>query len=141
MITINITNCGKKLPFNHTRLRKAIKKILQDAGVNKASISVALVDDATLAELHGRFLGDPSPSDVMSFPLERSPEFLEGEIVVSREAVAANAPHYGNSPEDELLLYVIHGMLHLLGYDDDSPRRRAIMRRQEQHYLALFHGP
>ena len=95
-----------------------------------------MVDDATIARLHGEFLGDPEPTDVLSFVLERSPQALEGEVVVSADTAGANAIRYHCTAEEELLLYVIHGMLHLVGHDDATPRKRARMRRREREYLA-----
>ena len=56
-------------------------------------------------------------------------------MVVSAETAIGNAPRYGCTPEDELLRYVIHGTLHLVGHDDATPRKRAAMRRQERKYL------
>ena len=102
----------------------------------RAKISVAVVDDPTIAELHQRYLDDPSPTDVLSFVLERSPKYLEGEIVVSADTAADLAPNYNWTAADELLLYVIHGALHLVGYDDTTPKKRTKMREKEKEYLA-----
>ena len=68
----------------------------------------------------------------VSFELERTPSHLEGEVVVSAERAVAVAGQYGWSAEEELLLYVIHGVLHLIGYDDTTPGKRAAMRRRER---------
>lgn len=108
---------------------------MRDAGLSEARISIAVVDDATIARLHEKFLADPSPTDVLSFVLERSEEHLEGEVVLSADTARANATRYRNTAEREALLYAIHGVLHLVGYDDTTPRMRAEMRRQEKRYL------
>ena len=118
-------------------MRQAVGAIVREAGLPDAQISVAVVDDRTIAALHQEFLDDPEPTDVLSFVLERSPQHLEGEVVVSAETAAANAPRYDNTPEDELLLYAIHGTLHLVGYDDTTPRKRAVMRKREKAHLNL----
>ena len=97
--------------------------ILTDHSIPGAKINVAVVDDPTLAELHQRYLGDASPTDVLSFALEQSPQYLEGEIVISADAALAFAAEYHWSAADELLLYAIHGALHLVGYDDAAPRK------------------
>ena len=109
--------------------------VCRDAGIAMARISVALVDDPTIAELHRDFLNDPSPTDVLSFVLEQSPGMLEGEVVVSADTALACAPRYRCRPEEELLRYVIHGTLHLVGYDDGTPQKRAAMRPKENEYL------
>jgi probable rRNA maturation factor len=63
---------------------------------------------------------------------------LEGEIIVSAETAATAAQRFGWSSDDELLLYVVHGTLHLVGYDDTNPPARSEMRSKEQLYLAEF---
>jgi probable rRNA maturation factor len=132
---LRIANRQKTLPVDRRRIRRAVTAVLRDAGIAEAQISVAVVDDATIARLHQQFLGDPNATDVLSFVLERSERCLEGEVVVSAETAAANAARYRSTPEDELLRYVIHGTLHLVGYDDASPAQRAIVRRREKKYL------
>ncbi len=117
-------------------MRRVVRAILDDAGISEATISIAIVDDATIAKLHGQFLDDPEPTDVLSFVLERSEQSLEGEVVVSADTAGTCAPQHNSTPEDELLLYVIHGTLHLVGYDDTAPRQRAVMRKKETEYLA-----
>ena len=136
LITISITNRQKTLPVDRQRMRGAVRAILRDAGIAEAQISMAVVDDAAIAKLHEEFLGDPDPTDVLSFLLERSADVLEGEVVVSAETARTAAPRYGCTAEDELLRYVIHGTLHLVGYDDATPRKRAVMRKKEREYLA-----
>ncbi|MCE5267885.1 MAG: rRNA maturation RNase YbeY, partial [Planctomycetaceae bacterium] len=117
------------------RIRRAIKAVLRDAGIAEAKISLAVVDDPTIAKLHEEFLDDADPTDVLSFVLEQSPQCLEGEVVASADTATSNAPQYGATPEDELLRYLVHGTLHLVGHDDATPRARAAMRKLEAKYL------
>jgi len=91
-------------------------------------VVVALVDDRTIAELHERFLGVPGPTDVLSFP--------HGEIVVSGETARREARARGIAPLHELMLYVVHGALHLAGYRDKGRRDQARMRAAERKCLA-----
>jgi probable rRNA maturation factor len=135
LINIAITNRQRKLPVDRRRLRRAILAILHDAKISNAQINVAVVDDATIAELHDKFLDDPTPTDVLSFVLERSEGILEGEVVASAETALAFAPQYHCTPEQELLRYIIHGMLHLVGYDDTTPKKRTTMKKMEEKYL------
>jgi probable rRNA maturation factor len=134
LIVIHITNHQKTLKIDRRRIRQAVRAIVTDAGIAEATISIAIVDDATIAKLHQQFLDDPTPTDVLSFVLERTEDSLEGEVVASADTAKACAPRYNLSPEDELLLYVIHGTLHLVGYDDTTPRQRAVMRKKEMEY-------
>lgn len=112
--------------------------ILQDESFSRAEINVAVVDDPTIRQLHRKYLGQDEPTDVLSFVLENSEACLEGEVIVSAETALAAAPRFGWPAPDELLLYVIHGTLHLVGYDDTTPEKQAEMRRKEQSYLARF---
>jgi len=134
---IQITNEQQTLPVDEAIIRRAIGAILRDAGTAEGEISVALVDEPTLTELHVRFMNNENPTDVMSFVLERSEDGteLEGEVVVSADMAASRAEEFNMNPSDELLLYIIHGTLHLVGYDDIDATDRAEMRAQEQKYL------
>ena len=123
MITIDICNRQRFLPLERRRLQAAVRAVLIDAGFRHGEVSVAVVDDATITRLHRQFLGDPDPTDVLSFLFERSDESIEGEVVVSAETAEANARRYRSTPAEELLRYVIHGTLHIVGHDDRTPRQ------------------
>jgi probable rRNA maturation factor len=135
VIAIHITDRQKTLKIDRRRMRQVVRAIIRDAGISEATISIAILDDAAIAKLHGQFLDDPTPTDVLSFVLEHTDKSLEGEVVASADTARACAPRYKLSPEQELLLYVIHGTLHLVGYDDATPRQSAVMRRKEAEYL------
>jgi probable rRNA maturation factor len=141
LITIAITNRQRTLSIDRRRMRRAIQAIVRDSKITEARISIAVVDDATIAKLHDQFLNDPEPTDVLSFVLERSTHVLEGEVVVSADTAQAYAAQYDCTPEDELMLYVIHGTLHLVGFDDTTPRKRAVMRKKEKEYLNFSRCP
>jgi len=138
MIEVEVTNHQSHLAPETARLRAAVQAVLEDAATPDATVSVAVVDDATIEQLNGRYLHHDGPTDVLSFVLQRSADHLEGEVVVSAERALAVAPRFGWTAADELLLYVIHGALHLVGYDDDTRPRRAAMRRRERACLARF---
>ena len=133
-ITIEIANEQTHLPLDRRLLRRAVRRVLREAGVRKARISVAVVDDATIARLNWRYLRHRGPADVLSFVLDQS-DGLEGEVIVGAQTALRAAPQYGWPPHDELLLYVIHGTLHLVGHDDTSPALRAEMQKRETAVL------
>jgi probable rRNA maturation factor len=138
VIAVTITNRQKTLPVDRRRVRQAVCQIIRDAHIVEARLSVAVVDDQMIAQLHNRFLNQPDPTDVMSFMLERSAHLLEGEVIVSADTARACAGRYHCTPDEELLRYIIHGTLHLVGYDDGTPRKRAIMKKREREYLKLL---
>lgn len=106
-------------------------------------VSVAVVDDGEMRSLHARYLNDDSPTDVLSFALngpegDSSDDACHGEIVASVETADANAVDFGWSRDDELLLYAVHGALHLAGYDDTSTESLREMRQRETEVLRSF---
>jgi len=107
---------------------KAVCKRAAEAVLGARPVVVALVDDTTIAELHQRFLGIEGPTDVLSFP--------GGEIVVSADTARREAAARGIPALAELVLYVVHGALHLAGHDDRRPKARAKMRAAERRVLA-----
>jgi probable rRNA maturation factor len=137
MLTIEIADEQAIVAFDAGRIRRASEAILLDAGIEHAQLSIAIVDDATIHELNRRYLDHDSPTDVLSFVLEAGSGQLEGEVIASAETAAREAVNFGWSADDELLLYVIHGTLHLVGHDDRAPESRAAMRQAERRYLAL----
>ena len=139
-LTIEIADDCQKQAHDHNRLKQAIRSIVSDAGFHSGEISVAIVNDERMHELNRHYLQHDYPTDVLSFVLTRDDDAgsLEGEIIVSAEYAAREAQQYVWQPADELLLYVIHGALHLVGYDDQSPEGRAAMRAAETNYLAQF---
>jgi len=119
---------------------RAARAILSGAGVQRGSLSLAVVDDAQMHQLNRIHLNHDYPTDVLSFLLESNDEgtWLEGEVIVSADTACREAEIHGWSTQDELLLYVVHGTLHLVGHDDHEDQDRAEMRRAEAAALAPF---
>lgn len=132
---ILIANEQTVLAIDEARLTRAVQAVLADSAYPSASISIALVDDATIQGLNAKFLAHDYPTDVLSFVLEDSPELLEGELIVSTETALRAAAEACWTAQDELLLYVIHGALHLIGYRDKVSDEQAAMCAAEGIYL------
>lgn len=90
-------------------------------------VSLLLTDDEEIGELHDQFLGDPSPTDVMSFEMDDG-----AELVVSVETATRVANEAGHDVDAEVALYIVHGMLHTVGYDDIDDADRQRMREAER---------
>ncbi len=120
--------------------RQAIEKIIDDSEFDDVSVSLAIVDDPTIAIINKKYLDHDYPTDVLSFPLERDFESktLAGEVIVSADTALENAAEYDWPFEHELLLYVVHGTLHLVGFDDKTDEKRQEMRAAETKILAEF---
>jgi probable rRNA maturation factor len=117
-------------------VRAAVTAALAHGGRPELLLSIVFVSDAELARLHAEHLDDSSPTDVMAFDLGVEGGGPAGEVYVSVERARAVARERGLAPEAELLLYVVHGCLHLCGHDDHEPRARARMRAAERAVLA-----
>jgi probable rRNA maturation factor len=120
-------------------LRAAAALVLTAEGRPDAALSVTVVNDRRIAALHRDYLDVPGPTDVISFPLDDDEDDpaggapgLLGEVVASADTAAREARARGLPFREELVRYVIHGTLHLLGYDDHAPAdRRRMHARQE----------
>lgn len=115
-------------------------RLVEDRHLERVSIpqevSVVLLDDEEIARVHAEFMDDPSPTDVISFPYGP-----HGEILISAETAARQAREYGKSFEEELALYVVHGTLHLCGYEDVSESGRREMAALQERLVAETFGP
>lgn len=132
---ITITNQQDARPFNEDALLAAARAVLADSRFSGGRVNVAVVDDATIHDLNRRHLDHDWPTDVLSYALAETDDTLEGEIVVSAETAASQAAQYGWTPAEELLLYVVHGALHLAGYCDKTPAEADAMRAAEARFL------
>ncbi len=101
-----------------------------------AELSILLVDEDTMSAYHRKYLGEPGPTDVLSFPMdelrppdddEEPPAGLLGDVVLCPAVTARQAAEHGRSPEAEAEYLLLHGLLHLLGYDHAEPAERAEM--------------
>ena len=136
MIIVEVSDRQHALQIKTEAVRQAVTMVLEGESVDTAEISVAIVDDAEMHELNRRFLNHDYPTDVLSFVLEQSDRGLDGEIIVSSETAQLRSLDEGWSALEELTLYLIHGTLHLVGYDDKTSDTRATMRDREIFHLS-----
>lgn len=116
------------LPADHSGLVDLARRTLKAEGVGPVELSVALVSADEMAELHGRYLDEPEPTDVLSFTMDE--DGLLGDVVICPAVAASNNPDLAA----ELRLLLVHGILHLLGYDhQEEGERRAMWTRQERY--------
>ncbi|MEV4901455.1 rRNA maturation RNase YbeY [Citricoccus sp. NPDC055426] len=114
-----------------------------------AELSVICVDEAAMAQLHEEWMDLPDATDVMSFPMDElrpgtadapSPEGLLGDIVICPQVASVQAARGGHSAQDEILLLLTHGLLHLLGFDHEEDEERAEMFGLQHRLLSAFLG-
>jgi probable rRNA maturation factor len=128
-------------PLEVESLRTLALDTLRGEGIDRAELSVSFVDSDEIAELHDRFMGEPGPTDVLSFPLDdvdeaegREATRLLGDVVVSPTEAERNNP---DDPEAELRLLLVHGILHLLGYDHEEDAERSRMWERQERYSGV----
>ncbi len=123
---------------DHDQLQRAGRVTLDFLGVEQAELSVVLLDNPAIHEWNRNTLEHDFPTDVITFPLSEPNEPLEGELLISVEMAADMAAEMGWSMQDECKLYLIHGILHLVGYDDLDPTDQKQMRAREREVLAYL---
>ena len=129
-----------ELAVDLEKVRTVCEHILADGEIRSGKINVVLVNSDTIQQFNRDFLHHDYPTDAISFPIEdrRSDGHLEGEVLVCAEIAGERAEEFGWTAEEELLLYVVHGMLHLVGFDDATPEQRTVMQEKEWNYLATL---
>ncbi len=139
---VSIASPQEAVEIDRGRMRQVVRAVLDGEGVADADVSLAFVDNPTIHRLNRQFLDHDEPTDVLTFPLsEPNAKKLVGELVIGAEVAKAEAESRGHDVQAELTLYVIHGLLHLCGHDDQSPEDAAEMRRKERQYLAQLGLP
>ena len=116
-------------PVDEEALTELALRTLQGEGVKTGELSVSFVTPHEIAELHERFMGEEGPTDVLSFPQEDT--YLLGDVVICPEVAAESDPDV----ESEVQLLLVHGILHLLGYDHEEEAERAQMWARQEHYM------
>jgi probable rRNA maturation factor len=134
-VSIEISNRQSLLPIDTRFWSRLVLQILADEKIRRGSVSIAVVDNAAIRQLNRHHLDHDYATDVLSFVFEHQGDRLDGEIVLNAEIAIERAPEFGFSPTEELTLYLIHGTLHLVGYDDHSDAERKRMQRRQEHYL------
>lgn len=122
-------------PLELPELAVILEKMANDEGITSGRISVALLTDEEIQVVNREHLQHDYETDVISFDLSDDDDFLDGELVISVDTARRLASEVGWRTEDEIILYAIHGMLHILGYDDDTDAHQDEMRRLEVEYL------
>ncbi len=135
---VSIYNQQQDLNFSTDNLPRLVQEVLALEGESCDEVAINFVDTETICRLHQDFFQDPSPTDCISFPLDdiETPGYrMLGEIFVCPETALQYAQANNVDPRQELTLYVVHGLLHLLGYDDIEKKDRLAMRKAEKKHM------
>jgi probable rRNA maturation factor len=126
---IHISNRQKDLKIYKSSLRALVEATLSHLKIGCEEVSLYLVTRKEICRLHDEFFQDPTPTDCISFPID---DAHLGEVFVCPSTAIDYAKNHHGDPHDETALYCIHGLLHLIGYDDLEPKAKRIMRKKEK---------
>ncbi len=133
---VHVSNRQRALKVPAAALREAAVEAARYAGGPGGAVSVVVVGDRTMRRLNGRFLGVDDTTDVLAFDMGGAPTAeaggVSGEVIVNASLAASEAARRRRKPIEELLLYVVHGVLHLAGYRDGTPSQVSGMRNAER---------
>jgi len=135
---ISVKNLQKKLLISPVKIKKLILNVLKGEGVKESGyINICFADDPLIKKFNLKFLKVNSSTDVLAFNLNNNLEnkILLADIMISTDTAIKNSRKFNTKPEYELMLYITHGILHILGYDDRDKTQRKQMREKEIEYV------
>jgi len=135
MIEITLHN-NSNLSFNSDSINNLSNLIFNNHGYLHGKINIIITDDNTLREMKKKFFNEDVFTDVIAFNIEDDP--FEGEIYISYHRVKDNAETYNQEVQDEFKRVIIHGLLHLCGYEDSTTTEKENMRLIEDNFLNQF---
>ncbi len=136
-IKIHVRNLQKRISVNPGKMRDLARLIFSREGVSKkGEITICFMGDREIRELNLLYLGRYEPTDVIAFDLSAGKKEILADIAISADTAIRNAKIYRTSKLYELNLYVIHGILHALGYDDRTAKQRKVMETKTAHIFS-----
>lgn len=140
---ISLSDTQKDLPLKHdkAKFQTIVEIILEEFGQKFDEVSIFLVTETKIKKLHQQFFDDPSSTDCISLPMDDDDETgykILGEVFICPKVAIAYAETHESDPYLEVTLYLVHGILHLLGYDDIAANDRKTMRAQEKKFMKIL---
>ena len=139
-MAIYLSNRQKALPINREKLRRRLTRLMKELGLAEADLSVSVVTDEEIRAVNRDYRGVDKPTNVLAFALEEgepmpgAPRVL-GDLLISGETIMREAPPLGYSDAEMFYFYLIHGLLHLIGYDHEKSPREAGRQEAETQRL------
>lgn len=140
MIRLSVSNISRCYFLSRKKLSRIVRFIFKSVGVKDASLSIAFVTDPEIKRLNLLYRKRSKPTDVLAFSmregrrLKRDSSIL-GDVAISLDRARKQARRFNSSFKKETYLYIIHGILHLLGYDDELPSPKKRMKKKENQVL------
>lgn len=140
-VRVKVTNEQTLVAVVPEELKRGVRAALEHGNCPRGKLHLLVVNDARSRAMNQRFLQHDYATDVITFPLTIEPGFVEADILISAETAARSAGELGVAPQDEILLYAVHGALHLMGFDDTSPESAKAMRQAESEVFMRMGKP
>jgi probable rRNA maturation factor len=139
-VKIHCSNQQSALELSTEQVEQLVRSVISTEGQTCDEVSIQFVDTETICRLHADFFDDPSVTDCISFPIdaEGSAYRMLGEVFVCPATAVEYAKVHQSDPFEETTLYVVHGLLHLMGYDDIEPEDEPEMRQAEKRHMAAL---
>lgn len=140
---LSVLSRQEDLSIDLAQLSPLVECVLWEEECFCDEVSLQFVSEEEIAKLHGDFFGDPTVTDCITFPMDKEDgqeggyRFL-GEVFLCPSAALSYTQEYGGDPYEEISLYVVHGLLHLLGYEDEEDESEATMRAAEKRLMAVL---
>ena len=131
---VEIANLQKHYKIKDNKIKQVVEEVLGKKS-SSAKLSIAFVDNNEIKKLNKKYFDSDDVTDVIAFPLDNHKNALNGEIVISVETAVDTAVKENVDVEGEIVLYVVHGLLHLLGYSDVNREDAIIMHEKESKIL------
>ena len=135
---ITLQNLQTQVPIRNKKIKKIIRKVLKGEGQKKSGqINICFVNDSQIKKFNLKFLKTNRPTDVLAFNLSdlKKKDTLLADIMVSAQTAVKQSRNFKTSLDYELSLYVAHGILHILGFNDQSLAQAKLMRKKENLYV------
>lgn len=137
-MNITISNLQNKLFIPKVKIKNLVLDIFKGEKVKKTGyINICFMHDLLIRKLNAKFLKTIGSTDVIAFNLsdKKTKKTIFADIAISTDTAIKNARKFRNTSEYELLLYVAHGILHVLGFDDQTKAQAQLMRKKEKEYV------
>lgn len=131
-VSVTVSNRQRRWKVNTRWLAGIARRALDLIDDTRSQLGIVLVDDITMAKLNEEYHATPGPTDILSFDYGEG----QGELIISVDHAVHHARRFRTTPRRELMLYVVHGILHLHGYNDATPRERRRMRTAERRLIS-----
>ncbi len=127
-----------KVPFKKNTIHKLISLLSNDLKFSVGNLEISFVDSAEIKEVNNKYLKHNYSTDIITFNYSSKRDIIDGEIIISLDDSKNNSKRYHSTIKQEIFRVIIHGILHLIGYNDINKKERRIMKSKENYYVRKY---